>query len=243
MCAQAVKSRENFKELIGEIVTRLDQKADPERREWAKKNYASAMTIKGVTVPDIRPIVKEMNRRFKNAAPEEVIDFAKQLNGRRILEAQQIAIEVLEKHKSARQSLTLEDLLELGHGIDNWVSVDYFAGLLAGPAWREGQIPDEIVEKWATSKDKWWRRAAVVCTVALNQKARGGNGDPQRTLKICTLVAKDQDEMVAKGLSWALRELAKREAAPVVEFVNQYESVLPKRVIREVRRKLDTGRK
>lgn len=243
MCAQAVRSRENFEGLADKIITRLDQKADPERREWAKKNYASAMTIKGVTVPDIRPIVKEMNRRFKNASPDEVVDFAKQLNSTRILEAQQIAFEVLDKHKAARQSLTLEDLLELGDGIDNWVSVDYFAGLLAGPAWREGKIPDEVVENWAISEDKWWRRAAVVCTVALNQKARGGSGDPQRTLKICTLVAKDQDDMVAKGLSWALRELAKREAEPVVQFVNQYESVLPKRVIREVRRKIDTGRK
>jgi 3-methyladenine DNA glycosylase AlkD len=79
--------------------------------------------------------------------------------------------------------------------------------------------------------------------VALNQKARGGEGDPERTLKICSLVAADQEDMVAKSLSWALRELAKREAEPVVEFVNENESILPKRVVREVRRKIETGRK
>jgi len=232
-----------YKTLIKEIEMRLDEKADPERLEWAQKNYATSMIVKGVTVPNIRPIVKELNKKFKKATPEEVIIFAKKLNAKCILEAQQIAVEVLENHKAARQSLTLKDLLELGDGIDNWVSVDYFAGYLAGPAWREGQISDEVIEGWAKSEDRWWRRAAVVCTVALNQKARGGAGDPERTLKICGLVVEDKDDMVAKSLSWALRELAKRDAKPVVEFVNQNAGILPKRVVREVRRKLETGRK
>ena len=233
----------DYKNLVQKIESQLDNNADPQRLEWAKKNYATSMILKGVTVPNIRPIVKDLNRQFKKSSPEEVVEFAKQLTATRILEAQQIAFEVLDKHKAALRSLTLEDLLELGQGIDNWVSVDYFAGLLAGPAWREGQIPDEVIEKWATSNDKWWRRAAVVCTVALNQKARGGMGDPKRTLKICRLVAQDRDDMVAKALSWALRELAKRETEPVVEFINENENILPKRVIREVRRKIETGRK
>jgi 3-methyladenine DNA glycosylase AlkD len=231
------------RKLIEEIIAELDEKADPERLEWAKKNYATAMILKGVTVPHIRPIVKELNKKFNKASAQEVVEFSKQLNAKRILEAQQIAFEVLDKHKAAHRSLTLEDLLELGEGIDNWVSVDCFAGYLAGPAWREGQISDEVIEGWAKSQDKWWRRAAVVCTVALNQKARGGEGDPERTLKICGLVVDDQEDMVAKSLSWALRELAKREVEPVVEFVNQNENALPKRVVREVRRKIETGRK
>lgn len=233
----------NYQEIIKRIETELDEKADPERLEWAKKNYATSMILKGVTVPNIRPIVKELNKEFKKASAQEVVEFAKQLTSTRILEAQQIAYEVLDKHKAACRSLTLEDLLELGEGIDNWISVDYFAGYLAGPAWREGQISNEVIEKWAVSEDKWWRRAAVVCTVALNQKARGGDGDPDRTLIICSLVTEDQEDMVAKSLSWALRELAKREVEPVEEFVNQNENVLPKRVIREVRRKIETGRK
>ena len=233
----------DYKNLVQKIESQLNNTADPQRLEWAKKNYATSMILKGVTVPNIRLIVKDLNRQFKKSSPEEVVEFAKQLNATRILEAQLIAFEVIDKHKAARLSLTLEDLLELGRGIDNWVSVDYFAGLLAGQAWREGQIPDKVIEKWATSKDKWWRRAAVVCTVALNQKARGGKGDPERTLKICRLVAHDRDEMVAKALSWALRELAKRETEPVVNFINQNENILPKRVIREVRRKIETGRK
>jgi 3-methyladenine DNA glycosylase AlkD len=229
--------------LVQEVVNQLDELSDPNRIEWGKQNYATSMILKGVTVPNIRPIVKDLTKRFKKSPPEVVIQFAKQLNATRILEAQQIAIEVLDKHRSALASLTLEDILVFGEGLDNWVSVDYWAGLLAGPAWREGRIADEVIHGWAISEDRWWRRAAVVCTVALNQKARGGQGDATRTIQVCELVAHDTDEMVAKGLSWALRELAKRESEPVIAFLTQHEAVLPKRVLREVRRKLETGRK
>jgi 3-methyladenine DNA glycosylase AlkD len=229
--------------LTKEIETELERLSDPERLIWAEKNYPSSMKMLGVTVPNIRPVVKDLNKTFQKSPPEEVVEFAMLLNATRILEAQQIAFEVLSNHKKARQSLTLDDLLVLGAGIDNWISVDTFAGLLAGPAWRKGQIPDEVIEDWATSEDKWWRRAAVVSTVALNQKARGGSGDAVRTLKICKLVAGDKDDMVVKGLSWALRELAKREPNPVIAFINEYEGILPARVTREVRRKIETGRK
>jgi len=104
-------------------------------------------------------------------------------------------------------------------------------------------IPEKLIEHWANSENRWWRRVAVVCTVALNQKARGGIGDATRTINICGMVASDQDEMVAKALSWALRELVKREPEPVVAFIEKHEAVLPARVKREVCSKIKTGRK
>ena len=233
----------DYHDLIEKVIQQLDEKADPDRLERAKTNYPTAMTIKGVPVPKLRPIIKELTARFKKEPAQDLIRFVKQLKATRILEAQQIAFELLEKNKTARRELTLEEILELGQGMDNWILVDFFSGYIAGPAWREGRISDEVVKDWAVSEDKWWRRAAVVSTVALNQKARGGDGDPQRTLMICQLVAQDRDDMVIKALSWALRELAKRDAQPVADFITQNEDILAKRVLREVRTKLETGKK
>ena len=95
----------------------------------------------------------------------------------------------------------------------------------------------------ARSRDRWWRRAAVVCTVALNNRARGGSGDARRTLAICRLALGDDDPMVVKALSWALRELAKRDREAVVSFLARHEAELPALVRREVRSKLVTGLK
>jgi hypothetical protein len=78
-------------------------------------------------------------------------------------------------------------------------------------------------------------------TVPLNQKSHGGTGDTNRTVEICALVAEDRDDMVAKGLSWALRTLVPHDVAAVVRFLETHR--VPARVRREVGNKLATGRK
>jgi 3-methyladenine DNA glycosylase AlkD len=105
------------------------------------------------------------------------------------------------------------------------------------------QVPDRVIHGWARSTDRWWRRAALVSTVPLNNKARGGRGDARRTLTVCRLLVNDSNDMVVKALSWALRELAKRDPQAVRVFLKQQEPVLAKRVLREVMNKLTTGLK
>src|SRR5207253_10564833 len=91
--------------------------------------------------------------------------------------------------------------------------------------------------------DRWWRRAALVCTVALDNKVRGGSGDTTRTLEVCRILVKDRDDMVVKAMSWSLRELSRRDPEVVRAFLDEYQSKLAARVVREVRTKLTTGLK
>jgi 3-methyladenine DNA glycosylase AlkD len=49
--------------------------------------------------------------------------------------------------------------------------------------------------------------------------------------------------MIVKALSWALRELAKIDKEPVIEFISEYKDRLHKKVLREVNNKLETGLK
>ena len=74
-------------------------------------------------------------------------------------------------------------------------------------------------------------------------KSRGGSGDAPRTVAVCRLLAADNDPMVAKGLSWALRSLAPVAPTAVSDFLAAHDHTLPSLVRREVRNKLDTGRK
>ena len=230
-------------ELAKEALVKLERNSDPDRIEWLKGSCPTAARVLGVKASDLHMVDREFSARFKSASPEQVIQFAQSLVNLQVLECQQVAYEVLSRHKPAMSSIREKHLIALGIHLDNWVSTDYFGGLVAGPAWREMQVPDSLILSWAQSPDRWYRRTAAVCTVALNQKARGGTGDPDRTLLVCEYVAGDQDEMVSKALSWALRELAKREPDPAAAFINQNKDVLPARVTREVKRKLTTGRK
>lgn len=151
-----------------------------------------------------------------------------------------LSVVIIRTHPTAREKITREYLELLGNRMDNWGLVDAFSAI-AGPAWREGYISDETVMEWTQSESRWWRRAALVCTVFLNRKAQGGRGDTPRTLMVCERLAPDRDYMVAKGLSWALRDLSKRDRRAVEEFLEKHGKELPSLVKREVRNKLTTG--
>jgi 3-methyladenine DNA glycosylase AlkD len=146
-------------------------------------------------------------------------------------------------HPAAFECLGPGELEQLGQGISHWWTVDAFARTLSGPAWLSGLISDELIQKWAGSSDRWWRRAALVSTVALNMRSQGGHGDVLRTLRVCHKLAGDQDDMVAKALSWALRELVPHDAGAVKEFLDEHDMVVAARVKREVNNKLGTGLK
>jgi len=119
--------------------------------------------------------------------------------------------------------------------------VDCFGCYLSGPAWREGLLTISVIQGWAKSKDRWWRRAALVSTIALSRRA--AIGDSAMTVGVCASLASDPDDMVVKALSWALRELAKKHPAEVRRFLEHHQHALAARVKREVQNKIATGLK
>lgn len=192
---------------------------------------------------ELRQVRLEFSNRLKDAAPHVVIELAMLLLEVRQIEYRFVAYELIHHHPSALFHLNAWQLERLGAGIATWGAVDSFAVFLAGPIWRERRIPNSLIHGWARSADRWWRRAALVSTVPLNSKGQGGSGDAYRTLQVCRLLERDRDPMVTKALSWALRELAKRDARAVREYLSSRKDVLPALVLREVGNKLKTGLK
>jgi len=221
----------------------LDSRVNQERREKAQSYFPTAMEVLGVAVKDIRNVLRPITRKYKKEEPGEVLALARLLIAANVHEMRQLAYELIEAHKGAFGLLNGELLEELGTGMDNWATVDCFCVALSGRAWQQALIGDKAIESWARSENRWWRRAALVSTVPLNLKSRGGCGDPERTFRICGMLAGDHDDMVVKALSWALREYAKRDGKAVRSFINEHDRLLHRRVVAEVQRKLTTGRK
>jgi 3-methyladenine DNA glycosylase AlkD len=153
------------------------------------------------------------------------------------------AYELIACHPSGVAALTPQSIGRLAAGLSDWSGVDTFACYLSGPAWREGRLPTRQVHAWLKSPDRWVRRTAVVSTIALNVRARGGSGDAARTLEVCRRVVADYDDMVVKAVSWALRALVEWDRAAVAQFLKTHDAALAARIKREVGNKLRTGRK
>jgi 3-methyladenine DNA glycosylase AlkD len=199
--------------------------------------------LPSLNAENVRGLRRELSRQIAGASARQVFGLALKLLEYRGFEYRFVAYELVSHHRAALQSLRTRELEQLGRGLDSWADVDTFACYLSGPAWRERQVPDSLIYRWARSPDRWWRRAALVSTVPLNNKARGGSGDAGRTLDICGLLVEDRDDMVVKALSWALRALAVRDPKAVRAFLAEHHDAVAARVRREVQNKLLTGLK
>lgn len=233
----------NISETVSAIRADLEKYADPERKKMAAINHPTQMQVIGLKVPDQRKVVEAWRQKLSKLPVDQWIKLAVALTETNTLECQQVAFEFLWKNKNALQALTPEQIFTLGKMPDNWVSVDMFCLCISGWCWRNGILDDSNIEAWAKSENRWIRRSALVSTVPLNLRARGGTGDSERTLKICSMLVADYDDMVVKAVSWALRELSKSDKHAVVDFIDKFQEKLHARVKREVGNKLLTGKK
>jgi 3-methyladenine DNA glycosylase AlkD len=197
-----------------------------------------------LTAPDtaaLRRVRQEFSRRIVDATPQSVVQLALHLLGEDSDLLRFVAYEIVSHHKLTFDQLTRDDLLKLGAGLNSWSSVDCFAMYLSGPMWVRGRVPDKTITAWARSKDRWWRRAALVSTVPLSR--RGSADDLLKLARICTLLAAGREDLVVKALSWALREIAKKHPEQADSFLAEHRHALAARVVREVNNKLTTGLK
>jgi 3-methyladenine DNA glycosylase AlkD len=121
--------------------------------------------LENFTIESIRSLRREFSKRLTKSPPRFVVEVALVLLDNQTIEHRFVAYELVCHHRAALASLSERDIKLFGRGIDSWGSVDMFACYLAGPAWRERQVSDKLIHGWARSRNRWFRRAALVSTV------------------------------------------------------------------------------
>lgn len=183
--------------------------------------------------PQLRELRKGWSAMLKGSSAAEVIALACVFHDRLPQETRWLAHELVRFHKEAFAAIGTAQAERLAGGVSGWYAVDALGTILTGPAWAAGRIEDGLIDAWSRSEERWMRRLALVSTV----KA-GGTG---RTLAVCERLVTDRDDMVVKAMSWALRELSKKDRAAVEAFLAG--QPVAARVRREVTAKLSTGLK
>jgi 3-methyladenine DNA glycosylase AlkD len=191
----------------------------------------------------VRGIRKAWSKTLRRSSAAEVLAIGRAYEAGAGQGGKWVAYELIRFHPGALAAVTAAQIADFAGRAQSWYAVDALGTILTGLLWLRGRLSDELVEAWSRSQDRWMRRSALVATVGLNARASGGPGDAGRTLAICRRLAPDRDDMVEKALSWALRELSRRDRPAVERFMAEMEEALPARVRREVRHKLTTGLK
>lgn len=223
------------------IESRTNQRRAP--REVIADIRCDLQKLSTTTAAAVREVRRRYTKVLRGESPATVLAVANALFSGGRWPERLIASELIVSRPDAIQRVNGALVARWGKGLADWGSVDMYGVTVAGVAWRERRVPDRQVMTWVRSSNRWLRRLALVATIPLNSRARGGAGDVNRTLTVCRVLIDDRDDMVVKALSWALRELAKRDPASVVRFIQEEDVRLAARVRREVESKIETGRK
>ena len=236
-------ARTEIESVVREVLEALSDLSSEKRREQIRYFAPGSQKVMGVNNPDMKEVIKALREKYQTWEEQQWIALCKELVKRDIFECQGIAYELIGRNKKLLNALSYQDLMDLWRNLDNWASVDHFTVGIFGVLWGKGVVKDHHIDKLLTSDNFWDRRVAVVSTVALNLKSRGGTGDTSRTIAVCEKVVDDREDLVRKALSWALRELSKRDPQAVRDFMDTYQNRLAGLVLREVNHKLEFGTK
>jgi 3-methyladenine DNA glycosylase AlkD len=126
---------------------------------------------------------------------------------------------------SARRDALVAMYLQNLAYVNNWDLVDSSAPQILG-AWLLGR-DRSILDGLARSPVMWERRVAVVATQAFIQE-----GDLEWTFRLVRLLLGDPHDLMHKACGWMLREAYKKEAAPVLGFLEEHGFVMPRTMLR-----------
>jgi len=103
-------------------------------------------------------------------------------------------------------------------GITNWAHTDYICGEILSLLFKKGLITMAPIIDWRYAKNKFQRRAAVVCLI----KPMKLSADFQEYFNFIAPMMMDPEREVHQGLGWFLREAWKKQPEPTEAFLLKY---------------------
>ncbi len=191
--------------------------------------YGEGDTFLGLTVPQVRTIVKKYAKQMSLTHIEALLEnpiHEVRLAGVLTLVAR------FEKADLARQAEIVEFYLKNLAGVNNWDLVDSSAAKILG-AHLADKKDASALDSLARSVDLWTQRVAIVATQAFIQR-----GIYEPTIRIASILLLHPHDLIHKAVGWMLREVGKRDEGVLRGFLDEHAAVMPRTMLRYALEKL-----
>jgi 3-methyladenine DNA glycosylase AlkD len=206
-----------LQQLHRSIVEAFEAHADPKWAAVSQRFHKHEVACYGTSSAAWKEILRPFRRAFRQLSLAERLQLAEQLLETRILEEASIAVHLW--------ALSVDDLTpahfpHLERGLDrfnSWGTTDGFCINVLQPLLRRHRKEVlALLRKWNRSENRWKRRASVVAFV----RKIGATGEfVDETLELCENLIWDKDDMVQKGVGWALKDTMRGAKDKVLEYV------------------------
>jgi 3-methyladenine DNA glycosylase AlkD len=183
----------------------------------------------GVKSPAVQKLSKEWFKLIDTKSKAEIFDLCEQLWQSGYLEESFVACNwsyYLRKKYEPADFQVLERWINLY--VNNWASCDTLCNHTVGEF--VSMYPEYLsqLKKFATSANRWVRRAAAVSLIV---PARRGKFLPD-ILEIADLLLLDKDDLVQKGYGWMLKAASQADQQSVFNYVMEKKAVMPRTALR-----------
>ena len=183
--------------------------------------YGEGDQFLGLTVPQTRSIAK----RYRGTSLADSMKLLKSPWHEERLLALYFMVDLFKRGDEKTKAQVYNAYMKNTKYVNNWDLVDSSAHLITGPFLEKR--PRKILYEFAKSKDLWKRRIAVVATFHfIRQK------DFKDILALSKLLLKDDQDLMHKATGWMLREMGKRELAPLHQFLRRHAWEMPRTMLR-----------
>ncbi|MFQ6087097.1 MAG: DNA alkylation repair protein [Candidatus Bathyarchaeia archaeon] len=209
-----------IKELHSDIVRQLEKRADA---ETASKKIARAQYFGvkyksyGVRKSEEIELIGSYLNSFKQLNLEEKFKLAKMFYASGFSEQANFGDAILELSLEDITPAHYDSLDDIAGYLSNWAETDWFCIRIVQPLLRK--YPKEtmkLLRKWNSAKNAWKRRASVV---AFTRKIGASGEFTDEALELCNNLIWDKEDMVRKGVGWALKDTMRGAKKRVLDYV------------------------
>ena len=225
-----------LEKIFREIQAELDTKADEEYRILVRDHFKmDVSSFLGVRIPLVRKIANKYFKELKGLRIEDILILCNQLLETKIYEHKVIAFHWSFKCGNQYQNehfKVFESWLKTY--VDDWSDCDDLCTHTLGCF--VYQYPEFLskVKLWASSKNRWVKRASAV---TLRYSVRRGRR-LDNVFEVASKLLLDKDDLVQKGYGWMLKEASNSFPQEVLEFVMNNKNEMPRTALRYAIEKL-----
>lgn len=188
-----------------------------------KGEYAEGDKFIGINVPNQRIVAK----KHKGTS----LQIIEQLLQSNIHEHRLTALIILTykfpKSSEEEKSKIITLYLKNTKYINNWDLVDLSAPKLLGEYLLKNSTKKPILYKFASSKNLWEKRIAMLSTYTFIRKKSFDDA-----LKIAKILIHDKHDLIHKAVGWMLREIGKIDQETEEAFLIKYYKTMPRTMLR-----------
>jgi 3-methyladenine DNA glycosylase AlkD len=215
--------------ILADIRHELEQQADLKTKNSSQHYFKEKVSVIGVKTFIVTGIARKYFNQLNNLDKLQIFALCEELLKSDYIEEAFIAFD-WSYHLHDKYSPDDFAIFEkwIDKYINNWAKCDTLCNHTIGAFIDKNPGYLRNLKKWATSENRWFRRAAAVTLII---PAKHGKFLVD-ILEIVDILLLDSDDLVQKGYGWMLKESSRLHQNEVFDYILRNKKVMPRTALR-----------